>query len=138
MRPPTEIRNCKICDKEYGWYRTNRYGYCASCRKKEYLKRNRMSDDELKKSYPLNQNEKQKRYRKIRKDLNKAYTREEWRQIFNRELEYMEASGIMLWCIDRRNTKEDIKEPGSGRTGRKPLGVTDMRIKHPDTRNMPE
>jgi hypothetical protein len=85
--------------------------------------------EDYKKPYPLNENEKRNRYRRIAKELNKAETSEQRREIYGRELEFMVQSGIWLWCVDIRFSTV-VQDRGSGKRGRKPLDAKSI----PDTR----
>ena len=129
-----EIKHCTTCDKEYEHFSTNRYSLCKECRIKQYLQRNRLKPEDHKKHYPLDSNEKKKRYTKLRRALDKCYHREEWLRLIRQELENIEQNGIMLWCMDRRVGKPKA-EMEHGVKGRKPKDKTDSRIKYPDTRS---
>ena len=125
----TEIRECVECGDQYDWNQRNIYCMCVPCRKRHYKKSQKLSEEERKKPYPLTENEKRVRYRRIIKDLNNAYTREERREIYARELEFMMESGIWLWCTDIRFSTKVI-DRGSGKRGPKPLDGKSI----PDTR----
>ncbi len=98
----TETRQCLECREEYQWNQRNIYCLCPNCRKRHYRKSQKLSEGEYKKPYPLNENEKRVRYRRIQKELDAAETPEERREIYGRELEFMVQSGIWLWCTDLR------------------------------------
>jgi len=123
-------KECKNCNIVFKATDRNKLGLCNKCRMQRL---NRKEEHELKKPYPLNYAQKKKRYNKIQRDLNNAYTREERREIYARELDFMFETGIWLWCVDRRHMEES-KEPG--KIGRKP--INDIKNKWPDTRYMPE
>ena len=125
----TETRECLECKEEYQWNQRNIYCLCPNCRKRHYRKSQKLSEGEYKKPYPLNENEKRVRYRRIQKELDAAETPEERREIYGRELEFMVESGIWLWCIDLRFSTKTI-DKGSGKRGRKPLDAKST----PDTR----
>jgi hypothetical protein len=128
----TEPRECIQCGNTYDWNLRNIYGLCVPCRKKHYCKKGRLKTHEFKKPYPLGENEKRVRHRRIVKELDAASSREERREIYRKELEYMMQSGIWEWCTDLRFNP--TKEPGSGKKGRKPLDSKNI----PDTRGMYE
>jgi predicted nucleic acid-binding Zn-ribbon protein len=92
----TETRECLECREEYQWNQRNIYCLCPNCRKRHYRKSQKLSEGEYKKPYPLNENEKRVRYRRIQKELDAAETREQRREIYGRELEFMVESGIWL------------------------------------------
>lgn len=125
----TEIRECVECGDQYDWNQRNIYCMCVPCRKRHYKKSAKKNPEDYKKPYPLTENEKRVRYRRIIKDLNNAYTREERREIYARELEFMMESGIWLWCTDIRFSTKVI-DRGSGKRGRKSLDGKSI----PDTR----
>ena len=116
----TEIRECVECGDTYDWNQRNIYCMCLSCRKRHYRKKAKKKPEDYKKPYPLNENEKRVRHRKIRNELDKAETTEQRREIYGRELEFMMESGIWLWCVDIRFSNQII-DRGSGKRGRKPL-----------------
>ena len=126
---PTEPRECVECGDAYEWNSRNIYCLCVPCRKSHYKKSQKLSDEDYKKPYPLNQNEKRNRYRRIAKELDKAETPEQRREIYRREMEYMIESGIWLWCVDIRFSTKVI-DRGSGKRGRKSLDSKTI----PDTR----
>lgn len=115
---PTEKRECKDCGKEYDWNIRNVYGYCPPCRKRFYVKQQRLGDKEYKKPYPLHINEQRVRYRRLQRELDNTFTAEERRKIYKRELDYMIDSGIFQWCTDLRT--QIVQRPGSGKIGRRP------------------
>jgi len=120
----TEPRECIGCGQTYDWNVRNIYGYCVPCRKKHYIKiysaKHKMDEDQYKKPYPLNPNDKKKRYRRIAKELNETQTAAERRAIYSREIDYMIETGIWHWCNDIRFSNKII-DKGSGKRGRKPL-----------------
>ena len=126
----TETRQCLECREEYQWNQRNIYCLCPNCRKRHYRKSQKLSEGEYKKPYPLNENEKRVRYRRIQKELDAAETREQRRKIYGRELEFMMESGIWLWCTDLRFSNQII-DRGSGKRGRKPLD----RTAYPNTKD---
>ena len=128
---PTEKRECKDCGKEYDWNIRNIYGFCPPCRKRFYVKQQRLGDKEYKKPYPLTANETRKRFRKIVKDLDNAFTREERRAIYNRELDFIMSNGIWEWCTDLRI--QVVQRPGSGKRGRK--SYNDSKSEYPNTKD---
>ena len=125
-------KECKNCNIVFQATSRNKLGLCSKCRMQRL---NRKTVLELKKPYPLDKNAKKRRHNKILKDLNNAHTKEERRAIYARELDFMFETGIWEWCIDRRHM-EPPKEPG--KMGRKPIIEINMKLKHPDTRSMPE
>lgn len=130
----TEPRECKDCGQTYDWNMRNIYGYCPPCRKRFYVKKQRLDQSgkkDYKKPYPLKQNDQRRRYKRIQKDLDNAWTREEWREVFARELDYIVSSGILEWCTDIRT--QIIQRPGSGKVGRKPH--TDSKTEYPNTKD---
>ena len=125
----TEIRECLECGDTYDWNQRNIYCMCLSCRKRHYRKSAKKKPEDYKKPYPLNENEKRVRHRRIRNELEKAETTEQRREIYGRELEFMMESGIWLWCTDLRFSTV-VQDRGSGKRGRKPLDAKSI----PDTR----
>jgi hypothetical protein len=132
-----ELKPCSECGSEYKHYATKRTQLCPSCTKKSYLKRNRLTEEEKKKSYPLDKKEQKRRYTRLRQGLAKCETREEKQKFYDAVLKEMIDTGIYLWCIDLRIPVKP-QERGSGIRGRKPKSISDMRQKHPDTRQMHE
>ena len=130
----TEKRECKDCGQEYDWNIRNVYGFCPPCRKRFYVKQQRLGDKEHKKPYPLHVNEARKRYRRLQKELYNAFSAEERRAIYSRELDYMIQSGIFQWCTDLR--VQVVQRPGSGKIGRRPH--RDSNKEYPDTRGIYE
>ncbi len=126
----TEIRECVECGDQYDWNQRNIYCMCLSCRKRHYRKSAKKKPEDYKKPYPLNENEKRVRHRRIRNELEKAETTEQRREIYGRELEFMMESGIWLWCTDLRFSNQII-DRGSGKRGRKPLD----RTAYPNTKD---
>ena len=122
-------KECKNCNIVFQATFRNKLGLCNKCRMQRL---NRKTVLELKKPYPLDKNAKKKRYNRIQRQLNKAETSEERRAIYARELDFMFETGIWEWCVDRRHTRPPI-EPG--KLGRKPLHTTDVRLKHPNTKD---
>ena len=125
----TEIRECVECGEAYDWNSRNIYCLCAPCRKKHYRKKQNLKPEDYKKPYPLNENEKRVRHRRIQRELNKAETHEQRREIYRREIEFMIESGIWLWCVDMRFAPI-VLDRGSGKRGRKSLDSKTI----PDTR----
>jgi hypothetical protein len=132
-----ELKPCSECGSEYKHYATKRTQLCPSCTKKSYLKRNRLTEEEKKKSYPLDKKEQKRRYTRLRQGLAKCETREEKQKFYDAVLKEMIDTGIYLWCVDLRMPVKP-QERGSGIRGRKPKSISDMRQKHPDTRQMHE
>ena len=123
----TEIRECVQCGDTYDWNLRNIYCLCVPCRKRHYRKKQKLSAGEYKKPYPLNENEKRNRYRRIQRELDAATTKESRREIYGRELDYMIESGIWEWCIDLRFSNKIVNAGiGAGRPKSKELA--------PDTR----
>lgn len=116
----TEIRECVECGEAYDWNQRNIYCLCVPCRKRHYRKAAKKKPEDYKKPYPLDENEKRVRHRRIRKELDNAETPEQRREIYGRELEFMMESGIWLWCTDLRFSNQII-DKGSGKRGRKSL-----------------
>lgn len=125
---PTESRECVNCGNTYEWNNRNVYCFCAPCRKKHYRKKQNLKPEDYKKPYPLTPYQKRARYNRITKELNKAETHEQRREIYAREIEYMIESGIWLWCVDMRFVI--VEDRGSGKRGRKSLDSKSI----PDTR----
>lgn len=132
-----DLKPCSECGEEYKHYVTKRVELCPICTKKAYLKRNRLTEDEYKKNYPLDKNQQKKRYTRLRQALNKCETREQKTQFYDEVLKEMVETGIYLWCIDLRMPVKP-QERGSGIRGRKPKSISDMKLRHPDTRQMYE
>lgn len=129
-----ETKQCGECKQDFQSSNYNKSGLCKRCVMNRHNKSNRLKREEYKKPYPLSKNEQKKRYRRIIKELSKTITKEERRAIYKRELEYMISSGIWKWCIDIRSYgKYQAKEPG--KIGRKPLDKTDVKLKHPNTKD---
>lgn len=126
---PTEVKECANCGDTYDWNSRNIYCLCVPCRKRHYKKTQKLSEEDYKKPYPLNENEKRLRHRRIQRELNAAETHEQRREIYRKEIEFMIESGIWLWCTDLRFTPI-ILEKGSGKRGRKSLESKSI----PDTR----
>ena len=132
-----ELKNCSNCGSEYKHYATKRHQLCSTCTKKEYLKRNRLTEEEYKKPYPLHHKDQKKRYTRLRQALNKCETREERTKFYDAVLKEMHETGIYLWCVDLRMPVKP-QQRGSGVRGRKPKGISDLKLRHPDTRYMNE
>ena len=132
-----ELKPCSECGSEYKHYATKRTELCPSCTKKSYLKRNRLTEEEKKKSYPLDKKEQKRRYTRLRRALNQCETREEKNAFYDAVFKEMQETGIYLWCIDLRIPVKP-QERGSGIRGRKPKRLTDPRLLYPDTRYMNE
>ncbi len=130
-------KRCKTCDIEYKTTYMNKSGLCKKCRMREHNKKNLLSEDEFKKPYPLESSEKIKRYRRIKRALNKAGSREEQKALIAKEFDYIVESGIWLWCIDRRTEGVEVKRE-IGKRGRKKLVDTDSKLKYPSTKEMME
>lgn len=92
-------------------------------------KKQNLKPEDYKKPYPLNENEKRVRHRRIQRELNNAETHEQRREIYRREIEFMIESGIWLWCVDMRFAPI-VLDRGSGKRGRKSLDSKTI----PDTR----
>ena len=73
----TETRECLECGEEYQWNARNIYCLCARCRKRHYRKSQKLNDEDYKKPYPLNENEKRVRHRKLQRELDNAFSAEE-------------------------------------------------------------
>jgi len=132
-----ELKQCNGCGEEYKHYAVKKYQLCIQCTKKHRREEARMKPEEYKKNYPLDKNEQKKRYTRLRRGLNKCITREDKTKFYDEVLKEMVETGIYLWCIDLRFPVKTI-EAGSGKKGRKPKSTSDMRQKHPDTRQMHE
>lgn len=130
---PTENRVCNNCSAEYVWTVRNRFGLCTPCRQSRNQQSTRMKPEDKKKNYPLSHNERNKRYRRLRSDLNKSYNRSEWKRMFNREWDWLMSNGVFEWCTDLRTTT--IIRKGSGKIGPLPKGQTDLKLKWPSTKN---
>ncbi len=131
-----EDKVCKICSIEYKTTYMNKTGLCKKCRMREHNKKNKLSPEQKKKPYPLDDKEKIKRYRRLKREFAKAQTREEQKQLISNAFEYIVESGIYLWCIDRR-TEENVQRE-TGKKGRKAFARTEPNLKHPSTKGMLE
>ena len=139
MRPVKqfELRKCNTCGEEYKHYAVKKFPLCLQCTKKHRRELNRMTAEERKKPYPLNKNEQKKRYTRLRRALSKCETREEKNAYYDEVLKEIHDTGIYVWCTDLRQPVKPM-EPGSGKKGRKAKNSPDIRLRHPDTRQMHE
>lgn len=128
-------KECKECGIEYQWSMYNKKELCLKCRQRMYNTKKKLAPEDRKKKYPLTEAEKRSRYNRIKSELNKAKTREERREIYKRELDYIIQSGIFLWLTDWRPSFKKLVSPErKGIKGRKKLNVVDPNVKLPDTR----
>lgn len=127
-----EKRECFECGEVYDWNLRNIYGLCVPCRKRHYRKSAKKKPEDYKKPYPLNENEKRVRYRRIQRELDEAETPEARRAVYSRELDFMIQSGIWEWCTDLRFSTKIIQK--GGKVGR-PFNKTAIA---PDTRGIYE
>jgi len=132
-----ELKPCSVCGSEYKHYASKRNELCKPCTTKEYLRRNRLKEDEYKKPYPLDDKARKRRYTKLRQGLAKCETREQKSAFYDAVINEMIETGIYLWCIDLRMPVKP-QERGSGIRGRKPNNGTDPKKKWPDTRHVYE
>ena len=125
---PFEEKACIQCGTPYKHYPATKHNLCRGCRDKHFNKKQALKPEERKKPYPLNSAQKRSRYNRIKKELDNAWTRDEWREIFRKNLEEVIQTGIWEWCIDLRQTPEP---KGYGRAGRQPK----IENQYPDTRH---
>ena len=125
---PFEERPCTECGTPYKHYATTKHPYCRVCRDKHFNKMQVLKPEERKKPYPLTSAEKRSRYNRIKKELNNAWTRDEWRAIFRKNMEEIIQTGIWEWCIDLRQAPQP---KGNSRAGRQPK----IEYQYPDTRH---
>ncbi len=135
MRPikSFELKPCSECGSEYKHYATKRVQLCIGCTNQYRKLKSRLSKEEYKKSYPLDDNARKRRYTRLRQGLAKCETREERTKFYDEVLKEMHETGIYIWCIDLRMPVKPIN-PGSGKIGRRP----NSSIDYPDTRYMNE
>jgi len=134
-----DLKQCTGCGEEYKHYPAKRIQLCKECTRKHYLAKNRLTDEEYKKNYPLSENERRRRYTRLRRGLESLILmdREEKTEYWDNLLKEIEELGIMEWCIDLRMPVKPL-EPGSGKVGRRPNKIADPRGRYPDTRQMHE
>lgn len=126
--------NCIVCDTKYILYPTTKLKLCARCRQKEYNKRNKLTEEERKKPYPLTPSQKLSRYRSLKKQLAKLNNKKEMAAFWDKQLDFIIESGIWTWCIDLRPTKpRHLME--AGKRGRKPNEQIRASLKYPNTKD---
>jgi len=132
---PFELRECKDCKTEYKHYSTNKYPLCGKCRDKFYNAKNRLTAEQRKISYPLDGNERRRRYTRMRRALDNCNNSEERRIVLGKHLEETIELQIYKWCVTIRDIKPPIEE-GSKKVGRRP-NSGDPKAKYPSTKDMP-
>lgn len=128
---------CEDCGIEYQKASITIHDKCKKCKQREYNKvNNKLKPDELKKPYPLDANDKKRRWNRIRKEHNKCLTREDLNQHYDKCFAEIYDLGIMEWIVDRRVTADKVKNPGNGNPGRPKNDAIKKAL--PDTRVMNE
>jgi hypothetical protein len=122
--PTKPILSCKKCTNEKA-----RLGQIAKREKEGFQK---------KKPYPFDNytNEAGKRFHRIQKELREAWKlgREAVNEHYRKQLKEIADNGILEWILDRRDDSTNVKQKGSGKTGR----PKETRKEYPSTLVMPE
>ena len=122
--PDKPLLCCKKCTNEKA-----RQGQIAKREREGFQK---------KKPYPYStySNEQVARFHRIQRELRQAWKegREAVNRHYDKQLREIKENGILDWIIDRRDSETNVKQKGSGKTGR----PKEMRKEYPSTLVMPE
>jgi hypothetical protein len=93
---------------------------------------------EKKKPYPYStySNQQVARFQRIQRELKEAWKmgREAVNMHYEKQLREIKQNGILDWIIDRRDAETNVKQKGSGKTGR----PKETKMEYPSTLVMPE
>ena len=122
--PTKPLLSCKKCSNERA-----RLGQLAKRQRQGF---------EKKKPYPYStySNEQVARFNRIQRELKQAWKlgREAVNEHYRKQLKEIKENGILDWIIDRRDDATNVKQKGSGKTGR----PKQTKIEYPSTLVMPE
>lgn len=127
---PFEEKACVECQSPYKHYSTTKHPLCNKCRNQFYNRNQRLKPEEYRLHYPLTENEKRKRYNRLRKSLNNCVNRKACIEQIQKNLDEMIELGIWKWCVDSRIP---IKSKGYHTRGRRKA----VSNEYPNTKDMP-
>jgi hypothetical protein len=102
------------------------------------IKKREREGFQKKKPYPYStySNEQVARFQRIQRELKEAWKggREAVNRHYEKQLREITDNGILQWILDRRDDETNVKQKGSGKTGR----PKQTKIEYPSTLVMPE
>jgi hypothetical protein len=133
-------RICKQCGT--GFMPTKPILLCKKCSNEKarlrQMEKREKEGFEKKKPYPYStySNEQVARFHRIQRELREAWKmgREAVNEHYRKQLREIAENGILEWIIDRRDAETNVKQKGSGKTGR----PKETKREYPSTLVMPE
>ena len=121
-------RECRYCGKQFHAIRA--VWRCRECT----IEKQKVTNDKTKRPkkdhYPFDSKggEAKGRFRRITRELNKCYTREERTEHYNKMFKEIESNGIMQWILDRRD--DETNRENQSKSAKR------IRDEYPDTRQL--
>ena len=136
----TKERICKVCGE--GFIPHKPLLSCRKCTNEKaklgQIRRKEAEGFQKKKPYPFDNytNQAGKRFHRIQRELRQAWKegREAVNRHYDKQLREIKENGILDWIIDRRDSETNVKQKGSGKTGR----PKETKKEYPSTLVMPE